>query len=287
MKKEYWVTLLFGSMLCYSMYNWSYTIYDIISSSYPRVPWRLAVNFVITLTAIAALIQYYVSDFRRTQLLRMNLIYLLVSFTIGIFMNVLFWIANVEQREHTQIRLIITVVEWAVVIFAMKTLTAQRTPTTEIKPNEEGTIVSHYVPAELTHRFFNRVLDLALLAFITFQYSEWFTMINRYEAVQTPAVYVILTFLDYQVVQIVLEYAMLLLYYIVMESAFHTTFGKTITNTTVVNEKGGYPSWARIILRSFCRLIPADAVSFFFSYESRGWHDKLSGTGVVEETYVK
>src|SRR6218665_167887 len=163
MKKEHWITLLFGSMLCYSMYNWFFTIYDIFSSSYPRVPRRLAVNFLITLTGIACLIQYYASDFKRTQFLRAHFIYTSVSFAFGIFMNTLFWITNVEQREHTQIRLIITVAELAIVLFALKTLTSQRTPSTEVKPSDEGTVVSHYVPAELTHRFFNRVLDLALL----------------------------------------------------------------------------------------------------------------------------
>ena len=59
---------------------------------------------------------------------------------------------------------------------------------------------------------------------------------------------------------------------------FNTTPGKCATNTVIVNEAGNRPNFGQILGRTFARLIPFDALSFF---SARGWHDSLSGTYVV------
>jgi uncharacterized RDD family membrane protein YckC len=59
------------------------------------------------------------------------------------------------------------------------------------------------------------------------------------------------------------------------------TIGKYITKTKVVLKDGSKPKVSDIILRSLCRLIPFDALSFLGS-EGRGWHDSVSDTYVVD-----
>ncbi|WP_223551330.1 RDD family protein [Aestuariivivens sp. NBU2969] len=59
------------------------------------------------------------------------------------------------------------------------------------------------------------------------------------------------------------------------------TIGKYVTKTVVVMEDGSKPKASDIILRSLCRLIPFEALSFLGA-EARGWHDTLSKTYVVD-----
>ena len=59
------------------------------------------------------------------------------------------------------------------------------------------------------------------------------------------------------------------------------TKGKYVTKTVVVMEDGSKPKASDIILRSLCRLIPFEALSFLGA-EAWGWHDTLSKTYVVD-----
>lgn len=67
--------------------------------------------------------------------------------------------------------------------------------------------------------------------------------------------------------------------YAVTEILFQKTVGKFITRTYVVNLKGEKPSVKNILIRTFCRLIPCEAISFLFM--ENGIHDKFSKTRVV------
>jgi uncharacterized RDD family membrane protein YckC len=73
-----------------------------------------------------------------------------------------------------------------------------------------------------------------------------------------------------------------LIYYSVFEGIFGTTLGKLITGTVVVTENGVKPNFAVVVKRSLCRLIPFNAVSFFFN-PGLGWHDSISDTYVVKK----
>lgn len=73
----------------------------------------------------------------------------------------------------------------------------------------------------------------------------------------------------------------LLGYYIVLESISSRTLGKIITGTKVVNEDGGKPTFGQILGRSFCRIIPFEAFSFFGT-PPIGWHDRIPKTRVVK-----
>jgi len=70
------------------------------------------------------------------------------------------------------------------------------------------------------------------------------------------------------------------IYYATAETLTGRTPAKYITKTRVINMDGERPDLQTVLLRTLCRFIPFDALSFLFTEET-GWHDRLSGTRVV------
>ncbi|MDN3676013.1 RDD family protein [Flavobacterium paronense] len=73
-----------------------------------------------------------------------------------------------------------------------------------------------------------------------------------------------------------------LVYYNLFEIFFARTVGKFITQTIVVDENGEKPNYERILMRTICRLIPFESLSFL-TIPARGWHDSISKTYVVNK----
>jgi uncharacterized RDD family membrane protein YckC len=71
-------------------------------------------------------------------------------------------------------------------------------------------------------------------------------------------------------------------YYTLFEALTGKSIGKYITKTKVITLRGKKPGWAVILLRSVCRLIPLDQISFILDSDA-GWHDSLSKTIVINE----
>jgi len=72
-----------------------------------------------------------------------------------------------------------------------------------------------------------------------------------------------------------------IVYYGLFETVSMRTLGKYATNTMVVNRDGTTPDSMRIFLRTLCRLIPFEVLSFL-GRPSIGWHDSLSQTLVID-----
>jgi uncharacterized RDD family membrane protein YckC len=79
---------------------------------------------------------------------------------------------------------------------------------------------------------------------------------------------------------------LVLIYYNMFEIFTSRTLGKFITKTIVVDEYGNKPEYQTIMIRSLCRLIPFDALSFLGA-TSRGWHDSISRTYVVQKNLLE
>lgn len=72
-------------------------------------------------------------------------------------------------------------------------------------------------------------------------------------------------------------------YYTSLEAIFSRTLGKLITGTKVIRNDGGKPAVPTIVVRSLARLVPFEPFSFLSSSTSiRGWHDRWSGTRVID-----
>ncbi len=79
--------------------------------------------------------------------------------------------------------------------------------------------------------------------------------------------------------------ALIFLYYIVLECADgHKTLGKRILKTSVVDERGEALASKSILIRTLCRFIPLDHISYIMGWN---WHDSLSKTYVVHDDKLK
>lgn len=79
----------------------------------------------------------------------------------------------------------------------------------------------------------------------------------------------------------ILGIVLCMFYYFIFETLGQRTIGKLITGTKVVLWDGSKPSAGDIALRCLCRIIPFEAFSFI-SERSRGWHDSLPNTYVID-----
>ncbi len=74
-----------------------------------------------------------------------------------------------------------------------------------------------------------------------------------------------------------------LVFYAAFEILTGKTPGKFITKTHVVSQTGAPADSGNIILRTLVRYIPFEQVSYLFSSQPIGLHDKLSKTRVVND----
>jgi uncharacterized RDD family membrane protein YckC len=77
-------------------------------------------------------------------------------------------------------------------------------------------------------------------------------------------------------------FVFIMINYLVLEYFFGRSLGKLVTGTVVVNKNGLKPSFGAILIRTLCRLIPFDPLSFL-GKSGRIWHDVLSATYVVDK----
>lgn len=73
----------------------------------------------------------------------------------------------------------------------------------------------------------------------------------------------------------------LLIYYLTIEGLTARSIGKYVTKTKVVTHEGLRPDFGTILIRTLCRLIPFNALSFL-GENGNGWHDSISKTYVVD-----
>ena len=77
-----------------------------------------------------------------------------------------------------------------------------------------------------------------------------------------------------------LLYPLQFAYYLVAEYFFGKTLAKLVTKTYVTTEYNEKPGFTAILIRTLCRYIPFEYISFLWSRV--GWHDKFSKTYVVK-----
>ncbi len=78
-------------------------------------------------------------------------------------------------------------------------------------------------------------------------------------------------------------YVLMFFYYLIFEATTGQTLGKMFTKTRVVQKDGCNPNFQKILMRSFLRIIPIDALSYMCGSEL-GLHDKLSFTKLAKKT---
>ena len=128
-------------------------------------------------------------------------------------------------------------------------------------------------------RFFNGIIDFVFISVFIFVFSFFVVIIGNVFQWDIYSAWVEIM-ISLGVVGTYLSFATI--YYLFLESLFGRTIGKIVTGSVVVDENGLKPSFKIIFIRTLCRLIPFEALSFL-SKSARFWHDSFSKTYVVEK----
>lgn len=135
--------------------------------------------------------------------------------------------------------------------------------------------------ASKSNRFANYIIDRILFSLILVIFIVVVGLIADLVGSETIVQFLMdLEYVDPILDRLITAISIIILYMII-ESLTQRTVGKLITRTKVVLENGEKPSVETIIIRSLCRIIPFEPFSFLGS-SSRGWHDTISKTYVVE-----
>ena len=127
-------------------------------------------------------------------------------------------------------------------------------------------------------RFLNNLIDSFVFYLLIFALSAMFGaglgFSGNLEVLEDENTVTIFSYL--------LSYFTIFLYYSVFEYySKGKTLGKYITKSRALREDGSVMKFSDCALRSVCRFIPFDRLSFLGS--NRGWHDRFSKTMVVED----
>jgi uncharacterized RDD family membrane protein YckC len=126
-------------------------------------------------------------------------------------------------------------------------------------------------------RFANYLLDLVFLLIFGVIFGFF---LGIFLSIISPNLLSLIT-QDNRLVNYILGFFAGMIYFSTFEAATGRTIAKFITKTKVINENGEKPDFGTILIRSLCRFIPFEPLSFLLS-ETSGWHDRLSKTLVVE-----
>ena len=127
-------------------------------------------------------------------------------------------------------------------------------------------------------RFLNNLIDSFVFYLLIFALSAMFgagtVVLGNEEILENEDAFQISSYL--------FSFIIIFLYYSVFEYySKGKTVGKYITKSRALSEDGSIMNFSECALRSVCRFIPFDRLSFLGP--NRGWHDKFSKTMVVED----
>jgi len=290
MDKRRIIFILLSCTFLYSLYFYVqselrfYEMFKDPETTYSR-SWTYYIFPITIAFQFFALLQLLLTKLKRTGLIRVFLLYALLSSLVGLPSYIYYSFFQTIERSYdaekvvedhsvrNMVLFVISMCMLALNIYALQFFQKERIPV--LKPQDDGTSV--FSPVTKWNRFFHRFFDVTIFSFIIFQAANSlkFAFIDRgfdfsigiSRGDEGFAVVILVTFLT-------------LLYYFITEVIFNTTIGKTILGNVIVNNVGEKPSIGQRIGRTFCRLIPFDALSFLFGY--RGWHDSITDTYVVK-----
>lgn len=121
------------------------------------------------------------------------------------------------------------------------------------------------LPASITKRFCNHVIDVVITYIFVFVFYFW-------AKASSGLLSIIISFASFFV---------FFGYHLICEAIWQKTPGKLFTKTKVVDREGNKPSFLKILIRSLVRYIPFEPLSFLFGGYPIGWHDSFSKTLVV------
>lgn len=278
--------MLTGAILVYELYD-RLPILQMAAKEY-LTHWETLTDLSMYLLTLAGLVQYAVTRWQHSLLLRMacffnifiplfRLFVLLCGFGFGRYgLN--------PQNIGFEVDMIKVYLRYLPAVVAMywMLITLNRSHIVAPAAGAAGTAKGNGARGETPHiagfhpvskgmRLLIHVIDLGFV-FLTFKLGLW--------AIQWlwPS-YLTLSFTGLLLGFKWVLYGLLFLYYLLMETITGTSLGKIVTGTIIVDDAGEQAGFGSLLSRTFARLIPFDSLSFLFG--KRGWHDSLSDTYVV------
>jgi len=135
--------------------------------------------------------------------------------------------------------------------------------------------ISHiFLPTTRGKRFLNYILDVIFIYLFAIIFGFLIGFSGLY-------------FLIENMNEWILNFIILMIYYVIFESIWFKTPAKFITKTKVIMENGKSPKCADIFARSLIRFIPFEPFSFLSPNRPKGWHDRWSKTMVIDDASLR
>ncbi|GEP46446.1 RDD family protein [Brevifollis gellanilyticus] len=151
-------------------------------------------------------------------------------------------------------------------------------PSAELKPARGEGEDAGLFPASNNKRFANYVIDTIAFYALAANLDTIFIAVD--DAV--PVAWILRFFEALgEFGPFLLGVSVTVIYYFFQEAIFGRTLGKWITRTKVVTLDGKHPHVMQLLGRTLARLVPCEPFSFL---GSNGWHDRWSGTVVIDLT---
>lgn len=265
------VALVLGVLYLYAAYNLVMSFVNGYSADWSFILYVLPVGAGLT-----GVLLFLTSRFKKSGLLRLCMCYEIMSFPFTVIFYISYFRSSSQYNApppgwQFYMGAFIDLLYMLCCSAGLWFLSKKRLPKI-IYYGEGDNRVGQFEPAGAGLRFANRLADMLLIYFILLRsFSSLRYWMDKDWLPGTNGALVIL------------DLVVLVVYYLVFEGIFNTTAGKCATNTTIVNEQGERPGFSKILGRTFCRLIPFDALSFLGA-GARGWHDSIPNTYVVETT---
>jgi uncharacterized RDD family membrane protein YckC len=144
--------------------------------------------------------------------------------------------------------------------------------------NKEFTITADLF-ASRSQRFFNFILDFFIIYILWISIGTTLIIIG-----EITSIYALSNWAESTSTfeKIFFWLILLFLYYFLTETYYSRTFAKYFSKTIVVTKNGLIPSKKQIMIRTLCRFIPLEGLTFL-GENAKGLHDFFSDTCVVRK----
>lgn len=244
-------------------------------TSYSSAPISL-LNLYFFLSFLIGSIIFITSKYKETRLLNFN--YSLIVLVSIIRIIYLIFALMDPFNAHKLISLLYILLGvgyiWFCRVFILKHLNTDELKTyTEEKAGTENTYLEF---SSKSKRFLNLLIDTLLVIIVSYSIIKSAVGDNSagafFNALES-------TFGE-SFGSLVYFSLMRFIYYFVFESLFNATPGKFLTRCKVTDEEGNPPSLSAIFIRTFCRFIPFESISFLIN---KNLHDNYSNSYAINQ----
>ncbi len=152
--------------------------------------------------------------------------------------------------------------------------------TEEVNPTQLNEFEASLLVPSLGRRFLNYLLD-SVCVFIIF-FVLFFIIVFVGALISKDLINQLLS--QSEAFAYTVYFVVYFAYYIFFEVNTGKSIAKFYTKTRVCSIDGTALTYKKIIIRTLCRFLPFDALSFFFIEDNNGWHDVFSKTKVVKDS---